>query len=81
MVDIEYIRKLRLRDGLSIREIARRVHHSRTTVARYLGREEVEPRYQRARAVEQPAQDRIRPIVQEWLRADESAPRKQRHTA
>ena len=81
VVDVEYIRKLRLRDGLSVRAVARRLRLSRTTVAKYLAMAEVTVAYQRQRPVLQPKQDEVRSVVMAWLEADADAPAKQRHTA
>ena len=49
VVDVEYIRKLHYVNGLSQREIARRLRLSRNTVAKYLQAVDVVPRYKRKR--------------------------------
>ena len=69
------------RDGMSIREIARQFHHSRYKVRGIL-RGGGEPQKYRRRETQSfpklaPVLDRIREILQ----VDETAPRKQRHTA
>ena len=68
------------RDGMSIREIARRYHHSRRKVREAL--REPEPRgYTRRKLAPAPKLDPVKPIIDEILEADETAPPKQRHTA
>lgn len=68
------------RDGMSVREIARRFHHSRRKVREAL--REPEPRgYTRRKPVAAPKLDPVKPIIEEILTADEAAPPKQRHTA
>ncbi|MFN8333454.1 MAG: hypothetical protein U0T81_19950 [Saprospiraceae bacterium] len=67
------------RDGMSIREIARRFHHSRKSVRKALA-ESVPERYQRTKSWPTPKfTEHFRLLVDEILRADESAPPKQRH--
>lgn len=68
------------RDGMSIREIARRFQHSRRKVREVL--EEAEPRpYTRTAAAPAPRLGAFQGIIEEILKADAEAPRKQRHTA
>jgi transposase len=79
----EIIRRKVLLDGHSQREAAKELGHSRKTVAKAV-KQAAPPRYRlgkgdKARA--SPVMDEFRPFVQAWLEADESAPRKQRHTA
>jgi transposase len=67
------------RDGMSIREIARTLHHSRGKVRRVLAEPEPRP-YVRGR----PHCPKLGPfhgIIDQILADDEQAPRKQRHTA
>lgn len=68
------------RDGLSIRQIARRLGHGRETVKKAL--KDGTPRgYTRSRPAVCPKLGRFIPIIEHILKEDESAPRKQRHTA
>lgn len=81
VVDVEYIRKLHYVNGLSQREIARRLRYSRSTIAKYLQAAEVVPRYKLTQERPYPAIDPVREIIGRWLDLDRAAPRKQRHTA
>src|SRR5712692_2850006 len=81
MVTVDQYGCIRLahRDGLSIRELARRFHHSRYKIREILATPEPK-RYQRLKpppSILEPFQATIDNI----LVADEQAPRKQRHTA
>ena len=68
------------RDGMSIRAIARRFHHSRRKVRDALA--SPEPRsYTRTKEPEAPKLGRFKPLIDQILAEDEQAPRKQRHTA
>jgi transposase len=71
------IRQLR-RDGLTIREIADQLGHSSKTVHKALDRPEPPPR--RPTPSVAPVFGPVRAIVDDILAADETAPRKQRHT-
>lgn len=54
MIDVallSVIRRWRLRDGLAIREIARRAGLSRTTIRKYLKNDVVEPKYAARKSV------------------------------
>lgn len=80
VVDIERIRYAHFREGTSIRELARALHHSRTTIRRAL--DDPGPwTYRRTRRRPAPVMDHVAPIVTAWLVADEQVHRKQRHTA
>lgn len=81
MVDVEYIRKLHVVNGLSQREIARRLHHARKTVAKYLNAQDVVPKYRASGPRPRPAIDPFRAVIDQWLTQDQEAPPKQRHTA
>ena len=80
VVDIERIRYAHFREGSSIRELARALHHSRTTIRRAL--DDPGPwTYRRTRRRPAPVMDQVAPIVLAWLVADETVHHKQRHTA
>lgn len=83
MADIEFMRRLHLVEGWSVRRIATEFHIGRNTVRKYLGRDESTkaPVYTRARPVICPKMDSYRDLVDRWLIADRDAPPKQRHTA
>lgn len=76
----ERIRRDRERDGLSIRELARRHGVHRRAVRQALASPLPPPRRQPERRPA-PKLGSYRPLIDEWLRADREAPRKQRHTA
>jgi len=80
MVDIEFI-KLRVRDGWSIREIARRTGWSRQAVRRAMAAPSAPPRYELTATRPSPVMGPYLPLVERWLEDDLTAPRKQRHTA
>ena len=68
------------RDGLSIRAISKKFHHSRRKVREAL--EHAEPRlYTRRKASSAPKLDPVKPFIDQILKEDEQAPPKQRHTA
>jgi len=80
MVEIECIRKRVLRDGLSVRAASRELGVSRQTIRKALS--SAEPfSYRRKEPAKCPVIDPYREIIATWLAEDESAPRKQRHTA
>ena len=68
------------RDDMSIRAIARTYHHSRRKVREVLACPEPKP-YTRTKDPPAPKLGPFKPIINEILKADEQAPRKQRHTA
>jgi transposase len=74
------IRYLHTHKGLSQREIARQLGHSRKTVAKAL-QHPIPPGYQRSRPIHHPVLEQYISIIDEWLKEDESRRRKQRHTA
>ncbi len=74
------IRRLRLRDGLSISEICRRTGLARNTVKRWLkAGEGAEPKYRRKEraTVLRPYEDRLR----QWLEADARRAKRERRSA
>jgi transposase len=76
----EQIRRDREREGLSIREFARRHGVHRRAVRQALASPLPPPR-KRPEGRPAPKLGPYRPLIDEWLRADREAPRKQRHTA
>jgi transposase len=76
----ERIRRDRDREGLSIRELARRHGVHRRAVRQALASPLPPPR-KRPERRPAPKLGPYRPLIDEWLRADREAPRKQRHTA
>jgi transposase len=77
--DYSQIRQAR-RDGLSIRQLAEQFRHSNRTIIKILG--QAEPRrYTLAKPRSAPVFGNFRPIVDEILAQDRTAPPKQRHTA
>jgi transposase len=77
--DFAEIRRLH-RDGLSARQIARRLRVGRDTIRKALANPEPRP-YTRSAPRPAPTFGPFRPIVDAILDADQTAPRKQRHTA
>lgn len=76
----EWIRRAYLLDGKSQRQIAKERHHSRRTVARALS----DPGTATYRMIEPrsaPVLDAVKPQIDAWRQADQTAPKKQRHTA
>lgn len=76
----EIIRKACLRDGKSKRAVARTLGMSRNTVRKLL-KEPGVPAYQLKESKPKPVMGVFIPIIEAWLKQDEAAPRKQRHTA
>ena len=76
----EQIRRDREREGLSIRELARRHGVHRRAVRQALASPLPPPR-KSPEGRPAPKLGPYRPLIDEWLRADREAPRKQRHTA
>jgi len=68
------------RDGMSIRETARRFHHSRRKVRQALAEPQPRP-YTRTKPTYCPVLGPFKPIIDRILKDDDTAPRKQRHTA
>jgi transposase len=76
----EQIRRDHTREGLSIRELAKRHGVHRRAVRQALD-SAVPPPKRAPRHRPAPKLDPFKAIVDEWLAADQEAPRKQRHTA
>ena len=81
MVDVEFIKLRCGRDGWSIREAARRSGWSRQAIRKALAAPAAPPRYALSAPRPSPVMDPYLPFVRQWLADDQSAPRKQRHTA
>lgn len=77
----EMVRRAYHREGKSRRQIARELGIHRETVKKLLemGAGEI-PEYKRKKGKERPVLGRYTPIIDQWLKEDETAPRKQRHT-
>jgi len=80
MVTKEYVRKKYFVDGWSIRKISRQAEISRQTVRKML-RDSAIPKYRSVKARPSPVMGRYSKVIQRWLKEDEKAPPKQRHTA
>jgi transposase len=82
MMKVDQYLQIRLlhRDGLSIRQIAKRLGHSRDTVKKALI-EPVPRPYTRTKPADCPKLGKFIPLIEQILADDELAPRKQRHTA
>lgn len=78
--DIERIRWAHFREGVSVRELARRLHKSRNTIRRAL-RDAVPWEYRVRPPRPRPVMDPLAPVVEWWLEEDRARPRRQRHTA
>ncbi len=82
MLTVDDYGRIRLahRDGMSIRAIARRFHHSRRKVREALMEPEPRP-YTRTREVCAPKLGPFHAVIREMLAENEQAPRKQRYQA
>ena len=76
----EIIRRKVLLDGHSQRDVAKELGHSRKTVAKAIGHPSP-PGYRMGQARKCPLMDPVRPLIEQWLESDKTAPPKQRHTA
>ena len=76
----EEIRREHFVQGKSIRRVARESGCSRTTVRKAL-RDSGVPVYRRTAPKRYPALEPVIPLIDNWLKEDESQPKKQRHTA
>lgn len=82
MVQINYIKELYEREGLSLREISRRTKVSFQTVQKYAYQEDWSQ--EKLPSLEEdgyPALKEYIPSIDEWMEGDRKVPRKQRHTA
>ena len=80
VVDIEYIRKKYYVEGWSIRKISKQLGYARQTIRKALASSKI-PEYELTKDRPCPVMDPYREIILNWLRQDEKAPKKQRHTA
>jgi transposase len=82
MLTVDKYAKIRVahRDGMSIREIARRFNHSRRKVREILANPQPK-RYTRAKPILAPVLGSFHAVIDAVLASDEDAPPKQRHTA
>ena len=79
MVMLAKIRRMHFRDGLPLREIAKRTGLSRNTIRRWLRSGQSEPVYPRRAS---PSRlDPYRSQLETWLRADSHRPRREQRTA
>ena len=79
MALLSVIRRWHLRDGISIREIARRTGLSRNTIRKYLRAGTVEPKF---KVPERPSKlDPFAEKLSGWLRIEAGKSRKQKRTA
>ena len=76
----ELIRRMVLVDGISQREVARRLGHSRKTIAKAL-KSAAPSGYRRNTPRSRPKLDSFVRVVRQWLSEDLQRHRKQRHTA
>ena len=77
--DYELIRRMHVLEGRSVREIRRRLGHSRNTIAKVLTHP-TPPGYRMAGPRAKRVLEPYTPIIDAWLEQDKTAPRKQRHT-
>ena len=70
MVDVEYIRKLKLVQHWSIRQIASRLDISRNTVTKYLSAPDPTPRYRLAIPRPRPVLGAFEGVIRLWLDED-----------
>ncbi len=83
MLEVEHyelIRRKHDREGMSQREIARELGHSRKTVAKAL-KERIPPGYRLSEPRPRPVIEPVRHIIDAWLEQNKKARRKQRQTA
>jgi transposase/ubiquitin len=76
----EEVRRAFYREGKSVRQIQRETGLHRQTIRKALEEGEI-PRYDLQQSRPSPVLDPIKPVIDQWLKEDESRPPKQRHTA
>jgi len=78
----EAIRRAYFVEEKSVRAVARELHHGRRVIREVLAGDQPPPRrYRLRRPQPRPVLDPVVAIIDAWLSADQTAPRKQRHTA
>ena len=81
MAQVNYIRDLYEKDGLSLREIAKQTRKNFRTVQKYAYQDNWNKKELPKSETEiYPVLGKYIPVVNEWLEEDEKEPRKQRHT-
>jgi len=80
MANIEFIRKQYYVKGKSIRQISRETGYARQTVRKAIDSTEI-PKYQMKEPKPKPVIDSVKEIIVAWLKEDENAPQKQKHSA
>ncbi|MFS0554750.1 IS21 family transposase [Brevibacillus sp. 179-C9.3 HS] len=80
MANYEFIRKQHFVLGKSIRQVSRETGYSRQVIRKALTTTEI-PVYKLSKLKPKPVIESVQSIILEWLRQDEQAPPKQRHTA
>jgi len=78
--EIEEIRHAYYREGKSIREVGKELHHTRRVV-RVALQDATPRRYTLKQSRPSPVMEPVVPIIEQWLRDDQQHPKKQRHTA
>lgn len=83
MDQVHHIRQLYFEQGYRVSEIARELHLDRRTVSKYLDQEDFNSPRPKPLTPPNPCPklDPYKPLIDEWLRQDKTARRKQRHTA
>jgi transposase len=81
MVPLDKYLRIRIahRDGMGVNQLARTFHHSKRKIRQILAQEQPKPYPQRLPGPS--VLDPFKPLIDAILKADESAPPKQRHTA
>jgi transposase len=78
----EAIRRAYFVEDKSVRAIARDLHHGRRAIREVLAGDQPQPRrYRRRTPKPRPVIAPVAALIDGWLTADQTAPRKQRHTA
>ena len=79
VVEIHYIRHEVNQKGKSYAEVARQVQHDPRTIKKYADQEEFLQKQKQTR--EAPVMDRVKPIIDEWIREDLKLKKKYQRTA